>query len=805
MNVSYQWLRALLPGLEDSPEEVGHRLAMLGAPPDDIVRPGKGLADIVIGRVAGTRPHPNADRLSLCDVEAGGETLQVVCGAPNVEVGRCYPFAPVGATLPDGMRIRKAKIRGEQSQGMLCSERELGLGRDQSGIMTLSGELEPGASFVEALSLDDARLVLDVTPNRPDLLSHLGVARELAANADGILLPALPGGEPRIELVRGTDRASAAGVTVTIEDAQGCYRYLGAVVRGVEVRPSPDWLASRLRAVGARPINNVVDATNYVLYELGQPMHAFDLSRIEGGEVRVRGATAGERIRTLDGVERALEQGTLVIADASRPVAVAGVMGGADSEVGEATTDILLECALFDPKRVRSGRRSLNLSTDASYRFERGVDPDRMERALRRALAIIAATAGGSVEAGVADAAPVELPARELELRESRVEQVLGISIPAAAMADLLAPLGFGVQAGDDGVQVSVPGHRRYDVEREIDLVEEVARRYGYDRFPDEARPYRPGRLPDDPHAVLEDRLRAWLVGRGFVETRSTPFSGGEDARVEILNPLSAEERGLRGAVLPGLVQRARYNFARGRGDLRLFEIGTAFGPSCEDGGLPREQRRLAVLFTGARRPPHWTGDVDAFDVWDLKGLLEALAGVLTSDATVEPGGAEQPGQSGADDAPWMGGDSLRLLDGEGAAIGRGGRIAAEHVDTPAWHDAPVWGLELLLEHASLVPARYRPVPAHPAIERDLALLVPEELPAAHVEEAIRGAAGTLLEAVFPFDLYTGAALGAGRRSIAYRMRYRAPDRTLRDEEVDQVMERVTTTLREDLGVERRG
>jgi phenylalanyl-tRNA synthetase beta chain len=387
MNISYRWLQELVPELADPAERVASRLAMYGAPVEELVRLGEFLSEIVIARVAAVRPHPNADRLSLCTVDAGaGEPLQVVCGAPNVRAGAFYPFAPVGAMLPGDLVIRKAKIRGEESRGMLCSERELGLGRDHAGLMELHGRWHPGEPFLDALGLDDVRLVVEVTANRPDLLSHIGIARELAPGGR-LELPALPGAaqeasrEPSFAVERLT--GETGGVTVTIEDAGGCPRYLGAVIRGVTIGSSPAWLAARLRAVGLRPINNVVDATNYILYELGQPLHAFDLRWLGGPAVRIRRARSNEELVTLDGISRSLSPDMLVIADEQRAVAVAGVMGGEDSEVRADTTDIFLECALFEPKTVRRTRTALGLSTDASYRFERGVDPEGGSRVAR--------------------------------------------------------------------------------------------------------------------------------------------------------------------------------------------------------------------------------------------------------------------------------------------------------------------------------------------------------------------------------------------------------------------------------------
>ncbi len=804
MDVSYRWLRALAPDLTDTAEEVAQRLAMYGAPVDALVPLGEPLREIRVARVLATRPHPDADRLSLCEVDAGtGEMVPVVCGAPNVREGAFYPFAPVGASLPGGITIGRRKIRGQESRGMLCSARELGLGREHEGIMELHGEFTPGEPLVEALGLEDWRIEVDVTPNRPDLLSHFGIARELAPGGVAALtLPPFPdadphAGEPCLEST--PSGGVVGGIRVAVEDAAGCPRYIAGVVRGVRVAPSPEWLASRLRAVGLRPINNIVDATNYVLYELGQPLHAFDLARLGGAQVRVRRARAGERIVTLDAETRALDPSVLVIADAAGAVAVAGVMGGRESEVTAETTDVFLECALFDPATVRAGRRLLGLSTDASYRFERGVDPDGMEAAARRALALVGAVAGGEAEPVLLDVCPRPAERVDVRLRPSRVGTVLGLPFDAAAVRALLEPIGFEVaDARDqDALLVRVPGHRSYDVRREIDLIEEVARRHGYEGFPDELRAFRPSAVPEDAFSLLEDRVRTFMVGRGFAESRTAAFAAEAHGDVALLNPLSTAESHLRRALLPELLRRLEHNFSRGTRDIRLFEVGTVFAPGSE---RPLEATHLAAAFTGARQPPHWSGAPEAFDVWDLKGLLEGLAPVLGAALTrIEAGIPDHAG-------PLLGQLGFRLLEAGGRELGRGGRIDAAAVDAPAWAE-PVWGFELELTRAMTVPPvpGFRPLPAFPAIERDLALLVPQSLPAEQVEALVRRAAGPLLEALAVFDVYRGDAVPRGQRSIAYRLRLRAEDRTLTDQDADRAIERVLRRLKEELGVERRG
>ncbi len=780
MNVSYRWLKALAPGIEGTAQEIAHRLALLGAPVDELTDLGAGIGDVVVARVEEVAQHPNADRLRVTRVNAGGESVQVVCGAPNVEAGRLYPFAPVGSSLPGGISIGKAKLRGEVSEGMLCSARELGLGRDHAGLMTLNGEWEPGTRFVDALGLDDYRLLIDVTPNRGELLSHVGVARELApGGAAGVKLPAFPNAPAvRLETRPGGE---IGGVSVHVDDEAGCPRYMGAVVRGVRVGPSPEWLATRLRAVGLRPINNIVDATNYVLFELGQPLHAFDLAKLRGGQVRIRRARDGETLTTLDGTERSLAATDLVIADAEGAVAIAGVMGGANSEVDDSTTDIFLECALFEPKTVRRTRSRLVLSTDASYRFERGVDPEGQPVALQRVAELIVAVAGGEA-VGAVDLDPRPWERRSVALRPERVKRILGASVPPAEIQTLLEEIGFGVDASESPLRVSVPGFRG-DVEEEIDLIEEIARRRGYDSFPDELAPFRPSSVPESPQVEVERRIAERFVGWGFLEARTTGFAPESAGEVRVLNPLSAEEGFLRGALTPGLLRRVEHNFAHGVRDVRLFEVGTVFraGPA---GAVPHEERRVAAAFSGARAPRHWTGEAGSYEVWDLKGMLEELAREYP-EARVEAVGA-----------------SFNVAAGEGS-LGGGGLAAG--VDAPAWA-APVWTLELRLPDVPVDrrSTRYVPLPTQPASERDLALLLPHGVSAEQVGATLVDAASALLEGLAPFDLYEGKGLPEGTRSVAWRLRFRAADRTLTDAEVDAEVERVLRALEERHGVRRR-
>jgi phenylalanyl-tRNA synthetase beta chain len=812
MKVSFRWLREIAPGLQGSPDELAKRLAALGAPVESIERLAEGLEDIVVARVREVRAHPNADRLRVCEVDDGSGVRSVVCGAPNVVAGGVYPFAPVGATLPGGTTIGRAKLRGEVSEGMLCSERELGLGHGAQGLMTLSEGLAPGIRLVEALALDDSRLDVEVTSNRPDLLSHEGIARELAPGGHAsLVLPGFPGEESAavaavesLELRRDSREASSGRTSVRIEAPELCARYLGLVVRGVRVGPSPPWLQNRLRAAGARPINNVVDATNFVLLELGQPLHAFDLDRLEGHSVVVREARAGETLRTLDGVSRVLVPGMLAICDSARPAAVAGVMGGADSEVTDATRDLLLECAHFTPGPIRATRKALGMTTDASYRFERGVDPEGMARAMHRVARLIVATAGGTLEGPILDCAPRPFSRATVSLRPARVERLLGVPVRSAEIRSLLEPLGFDIEERSGALAVQVPGFRSFDVKREVDLVEEIARRKGFDAFPEALRPFRPSAVPDHPLFALEDRLRDRLVGLGLREAQTPAFAPASEGEVELVNPISAEEGFLRTSLVPGLVRRLEHNLARGVRDVRLFEIGTVFRRGGR-GELPVEETRVAAVLHGDRRPPHWSdAGGSPLDLWDLKGVLARVAETAHgSDVEVGPVASAPEVDSIRYVAPEA---ALAARDRGGRALGVGGRLVAGGADLPPWA-SEVWIVEVALPAAPAPesPPSYLPLPSHPGVERDLALLVPAGVSVGALLGFVRGRGGEWLRDIGVFDVYRDDKMGAGERSVAIRLQFRAHDRTLTDAEVEEAVRRIVHDLGEELHVGVRG
>jgi phenylalanyl-tRNA synthetase beta chain len=781
MLASLNWIGDLL-GRRLDPAATAEQLTMLGAAVDAIEPIHQDLGDVVVALVEEAQPHPNADRLTLCVVNAGGTPVEVVCGAPNVRAGRKYPFAPVGATLPGGLTLDRRKIRGVFSNGMLCSARELGLGTEHQGILELHTDAAPGTRLLDALPLADTRLELDITPNRPDLLSQRGVARELAARLGAtVRLPAFPGAPTVLAPRRAGSAGRVAGIDVRIDDTAGCPRYIAAVIRGVTVGPSPDWLQARLRSVGARPINNVVDATNYVLHEINQPMHAFDLAKLRGGRLVIRRAVTGERLTTLDGEHRALTPEMTMICDGEGPIAVAGVMGGANSEVSDGTTDILLECAYFDPARVRRARAALRLSTDASYRFERGTDLQGLAGSVRRAVELIVAVAGGAEAEAALDLWPEPVQPRTVFLRPARVPHLLGVGVPQGEIETLLTSVGFTVAPKDDRLAVQVPGWRP-DVTREVDLIEEVARLRGYDTFPVELRPYRPTMVPSAPSESVAARVRRLLITFGCHEARTLTMGPADgDEAPALVNPLSSEESHLRTALLPGLRRSVAYNWSQQQRDVRLFEIGHVFRRA--GAGVPDESLRVALVLTGARGPAHWSaaGAVPDLDRWDAKGMFEEVVATLGAGWRVEPDG-----------------DRWVARDTDGRTHGWAGALTA---DPPRWA-APVFGCEVDLVVADVAVRRFEALPVFPPADRDLALVLPEGLTAAAVEALIRREGGERLESARVFDEFRGKDVQG--RSVAWRLVFRDPARTLRDEEVDGAVNRILSALRSELGVERR-
>lgn len=792
MRAPLSWIRDFTP--VDAPvADVVSALNQLGLEVEGVEQPGEEITGVIAARVLAVERHPNADKLSLVDVTTGSHEVRVVCGAPNVVTGMVVPYAPSGATLPGGFRLERRKIRGEVSDGMLCSARELGLGDDHSGILGLDPATDLGRDVREVLGLDDVIFDLAITPNRPDAMCIVGVARELAAHfsldfdvPDPVVVP---------------DATVAGEVTVRVEDARRCPRYLGRVAR-VTMGESPAWLAQRLVKAGMRPISNVVDVTNYVLLERNQPLHAFDLAKLGGRGIVVRVAEAGETITTLDDVERTLTDEDLLICDAERvPQAVAGIMGGSTSEVSGSTTEILLESAYFERMGIARSSKRLKLRSESSARFERGIDPDAIAVNAERAMELLVQVADAQVAAGVTDVYPAPVTPARVTVRTGRVNAVLGTDLDAADVRSALAPLGIELDAAPnatpdatDAVMVAVIPTFRPDLDREVDLVEEVARRVGFDRI---------GRTLPDTHGQVglltvrqqERRLVAdALVGIGLSEAVTLSLVSPADLEragapldrvVRATNPLRAEESVLRTAIRPGLLRAVAGNHAHGLTDVAVFELGRVFlspvGPDVGASPLPDEPEHLAFALAGSvrRRPVEDDRPVDVYDAVDaVYAVLDALGitdVVLTPDALVgyRAGRAARVAVAGRD-------------------AGTVGEVAPE-VLAALGLDAPVVAAELVLDTLLDAARRDRSFVALsrlPASGVDLAFVLADAVAASDVVATIRAAVGDVLEDVRLFDVFTTESFGAGRRSLAFALRFRPAVHTLTDADVAALRQR---------------
>ena len=809
MNVSFRWLKQFFDdGVLDElgPEGLRQRLTDQGLAVDELRPAFDPFSGVVLGKVLDAKPHPDADRLTLCTVDAGDGSRQVVCGAPNVEVGALYGYAQVGAKLPGGNEIRRAKIRGVESDGMLCSAPELGLDAlgSAEGIWAIpdADEADLGRDLREALELDDTILVIDVTSNRGDALSHLGIAREIQWITGKTMHL------PRVDLAED-GRSANEQASVKVEDRDGCSRYLGRVINNVSIGPSPGWLQTRLLALDQRPINNIVDVTNYVMLEVGQPLHAFDLERISNRQIVVRRAREGERMETLDGQERVLTSDMTTIADVREVVAIGGVMGGSDSEVSSSTTEVFLEGAHFDPGRVGRTARRLGMVSEASTRFSRGVDPEITGWAIDRAADMIAQLAGGRVAPGVvgvgANAKPRAADGEALTLRDQRVEAIVGYAIGVSEITRALESLGFGPKDDTDGaLEVTVPSWR-FDIGREVDLIEEVARLTGYSRIPLEALPAPPVAPEPTGDERRATRVRETLRAAGFDEAQTPSFVDAAtlatlellDNLVEIKNPISQNQRFLRPYVFSTLGSAVAYNLKRQASRVKLFEIGHAFERGTEPQGASlRERRQLAMAAAGARGPLDWTATAQAeYDFFDLKGDVEELLAQFGLGACVVDRGARRflhPGRQ------------AEVMDDVGNAIGFCGELHPGV--TASWGLASrvfvaEFGLEALPADRGALSVSE--IPREPAIARDLALVVPDGETARVVVDAVRSVGLEDLDRVEVFDRYRGVQVDRGYYSLGVRLTFRT-DRTLTDNEVDEQVDQLMGHLVEERGYRRR-
>jgi phenylalanyl-tRNA synthetase beta chain len=794
MQVSTNWLQDYV-ATTLSPEELAAKFTMLGVEVEETFPLNEGIGDIIVARIEKVTRHPHADRLSICEVNTGAETVTVVCGAPNARAGMNAPFAPVGAKLPAGMEIGETEIRGVRSFGMLCSEKELDISEDADGLMDLPTELTLGASLVEALHLDDIALEISITPNRPDCLSMNGLAREIAT------VEHLPQTLPEVSVPEGATPVEEL-TSVEINDPSLCPRYAARVIRDVTVGPSPPWLQQRLRSCGMRPINNVVDVTNFVLMELGHPLHAFDYDRLAENRIVVRRARSRETLTTLDGRTHTLNSETLVIADAEKPVALAGIMGGSESEVGQGTQHLLLESAYFNPVSIRRTAKALGLQTEASYRFERGADPEAVITALDRAAQLIAEVAGGEVCRGVVDVYPEPVAPLAIQFRPERANKVLGTDIPEDEMTRIFKGLGFGV-SGDAELTVVAPTYRP-DITREIDLIEEVARVYGYDQIP-VTIPV--GEIPDprlDPFLSLKRRIHEAMHRHGLYEACHVAWYATDEFQkllpeshdplrdqIAVENPLSREMAVLRTSLLPSLLQSVAYNRRRQVEHVALYELQRVFIPTDLGEELPDEQLILAGAVSGPSGK-HWSNDNAGPDFYDVKGIVEGLlAEVGVAEWSLErlSSGTLHPGRSA----------SLHIGGQEVGCLGEVHPDVLQNYDLGQRVYVFSLNVHALEEHGD--PERWMDaLPPFPNTTRDLAIVVDEDTPAEEVLNAIRGAVSGLLGAITLFDVYTGEHVADGKKSLAFALEYRSHERTLTDTEVDKLQAQILHTLEQELG-----
>jgi len=807
MKFTLDWLKNYVDLGDTAPEKLADELTMVGLEVDSVTPLYEELGTLVTGRVLSAEQHPNADKLTLCSVSVGDQTHQIVCGAPNVREGLNVVVALPGTTLPGNFKIKKSKVRGIESQGMICSEHELGLSDDHQGIMELAKDIEPGRPFIDAVGLRDTQVEVDLTPNRPDCASVIGVARETG----GILKKKISIPHKKTKL-----SATSSSFAVEVENPELCPRYAARLINGISIGPSPWWLTNRLLSVGLRPINNVVDITNFVMLEYGQPLHAFDFDTLTEKKIVVRTPRPDEAtFTTLDKTERKLDNDMLLICDGRKPVAVGGVMGGLDSEVTETTTNVLLESACFNAVSIRKTARRLNLSTDASYRFERGVDPQGTIDAMQRATELICEIAGGTAEPGGIDVNVGHQPLT-LMLRTSKTNELLGLELSQEQLAELLQAIEINCdKEDDDTLRITVPSFR-VDLEREADLVEEIARLYGYNKIPTT--------LPDVDlsfPAQDEERLKRQAAGRimtraGFSEAINYSFVSsasddtlqlaGNDQRrshVKLLNPLTEDQDVMRTSLLPGLLENVKRNLNFQQTSCNLFEIGKIFLP--HDGNeLPDEPMRITGVMTGNRHGAHSPLHFKAAetDIFDIKGAVETLLGemrLLGADGDDLVSLITSDEQS---TEPFcVPGYSIAVTTGK-EVLGTIGRIKNEILlELGIKRDVYYFDLDFSVL-AALPPAAntFSPLPVYPSVKRDIALLVSETVAAGDLVKTVLSSGEKLVEHCELFDVYQGEKIGGGMKSVALSITFRSATRTLTEKNVEKAHAKLVKLLTDTYG-----
>jgi phenylalanyl-tRNA synthetase beta chain len=792
MRVSCSWLREYVDcGL--TPAELANLLTMAGLEVEGIEEVGAFLKGIVVGEVISINPHPQADRLSLCRVQAEGKAYSIVCGARNMQAGDKVAVALEGARLPNGIEIKKTKIRGAVSEGMLCSEAELGFSASADGIMILPADAPSGTPLADFLSIRDTLLEVSLTPNRGDCLSMIGIAREVAALTGKALhlpIPELREGQASVE----------AFVRVSVRDPDLCPRYSARLITDVQIGPSPFWLRTRLERAGVRAINNVVDVTNYVMLEYGQPLHAFDYDLLAQGEIVVKRAAPGERFVTLDGADRQLDKDTLMICDAVRPIAIGGIMGGLNSEIRDNTSRVLLESAYFAPVGIRRTSTGLGLQTESSYRFERGIDPEGVLAASRRAASLIAELTGGETAQGVIDCYPVPVPRPEITVRLPRANELLGLQLGQEEVQDILRRLNIEVKGQKGDVWRVVPPSYRGDITREIDLIEEIGRLYGYHRIPVETPQM--SILPEQqrPKPPLIDLVTDILVGLGFYEVITYSFVSphslqslalpSDDVRLQALvlrNPLAESQSVMRTSLLPGLLEAVGYNLSHANRDIKIFEARAIYCPRDGD-KLPEERQVLAGALIGAAVGDGWNSPRQEADFYYAKGCVERILSELHS---------LPPTFVSSKDTPYVHPGKGAVIQIADKAIGVVGELHPRVAETFGLPPGVfIFELDLAaLSDGYLQTITFTPLPRFPSIMRDVAVVVDERIAAGELMRVIRGADTRTIESVEIFDCYQGDPIPAGRKGLAFRIQYRSVERTLTDDEVNGFHQKVLDRL----------
>ena len=801
MKFTLNWLKDYID-FDLSPEELSHKLTMAGLEVEDVIYQGKGLENIIAAQITELTPHPDAEKLSLCKVTDAENDYDIVCGATNMKAGDKVALAKIGAKLPpgpkfvEGLKIKKAKIRGEVSEGMLCAENELGLGEESDGIIILPESANVGNAIVDELGINDVIFEVGITPNRPDCLSVIGVAREVAALTGNTVK------HPDSKIAEEGEEINNIA-KVELLDPEKCPRYSGRVIKNVKIGPSPAWLKRRLEASDIRSINNVVDITNFVLLEFGQPLHAFDYDLLEDNKIVVRVAENGETITTLDNIERKLTDSDLLICDGKRPIALAGVMGGANTEVSEITTNVLLESAYFDPTTVRRTSKSTGLRSESSYRFERGIDPNGVTNALNRAAELIRELGGGEIAKGLIDEYPLTIEPAEVKVSLDRANKFLGTNINSDELIKIANGLEFENLGSDkNDFTFRIPTFR-VDITREIDLIEELARLYGYDKIQTTLPAIRMKSDNVNINKLVQDKFKEVLISTGFNEVINYSFEDHEllslinkTQALKILNPLTTESSEMRTSLIPGLLKNAILNLNHQEQDLRLFEIGKVYIP-IENKELPNEIRKIAATATGTRMPEFW--GKKEFDFFDFKSILEkGFESLMIWDDVVFQDAQEieflHPGKS-----------ARLVIDDEN--IGYVGELhpnLSEKLDL----SKGLYILEIDLDKiASLSKEKkktFKPLPKFPSVRRDIALIIDESIPVGGILEEIGKSGSSLIENAAIFDVYTGDHVEEGKKSVAVSLQLRATDKTLTEEEINKVQEKTLKKLGLALGAELR-